>query len=156
METRASIKSHPIHPMLIVFPIGLWIFSFVCDLVYYSGLYDPFWKAMSFYAMLGGVIGALLAAIPGFIDYQGLTDRRIRRIAAMHMILNLVVLASFIFNLGLRANAPPDLGGLDTMLSAVTLVVLGFSGWLGGSLVYVHRVGVAERTTPRDQRREAA
>src|SRR2546425_11454033 len=102
MSSRASIRSHPIHPMLIVFPIALFIFSLVCDIVYHAGSHNVFWKGVAFYAMAGGVVGALLAAIPGFIDYLSITDRRTKRLATTHMALNLTVVAVFIFNLGIR------------------------------------------------------
>src|SRR4051812_37393558 len=108
MNTPASIRSHPIHPMLIVFPIGLWIFSLVCDIAYHAGAHDVFWKTAAFYTMAGGIVGALLAAVPGFIDYLSLTDRQAKRIATTHMVLNLTVVAIFLFNLGIRYNAAPS------------------------------------------------
>ena len=62
-----------IHPMLIPFPIALWIFSLASDCIY---LFDrrPVWKDVALYTMIGGIIGALAAAIPGYIDYRSLTD----------------------------------------------------------------------------------
>jgi uncharacterized membrane protein len=68
MRTPASISKHPIHPMLIVFPIGLWIFSLVCDLLHLAGASGDAWLTVAFYSMVGGLIGALCAAVPGFID----------------------------------------------------------------------------------------
>jgi len=58
MASPASIARHPIHPMLVVFPIGLWVFSFVADLVRVAGG-APLWTDLAFYSMLGGLIGAL-------------------------------------------------------------------------------------------------
>src|SRR5437016_746357 len=107
MSSPASIRSHPIHPMLIVFPIGLWVFSLVCDIVYHAGSHNEFWKAVAFYTMAGGIIGALLAAVPGFIDYLSLTDRRAKQIATTHMVLNLIIVVLFIFNLGVRYTPSP-------------------------------------------------
>ena len=107
MTTPASIRRHPIHPMLIVFPIALWIFSLICDLIYHAGSHNVFWKEVAFYTIVAGVIGAVLAAIPGFIDYLSLTNRRLKRIATTHMILNVIVLALFLFNLGVRYTASP-------------------------------------------------
>jgi uncharacterized membrane protein len=69
MRTPASIFNHPVHPMLIVFPIGLWIFSLTCDLIRLAGGSGNAWSTVALFSMVGGLIGALLAAIPGFIDY---------------------------------------------------------------------------------------
>jgi uncharacterized membrane protein len=138
--------------MLVVFPIGLWIFSLVCDILYHAGPHNLFWEATAFYTMLGGVIGAVLAAVPGFIDYLSIRDARTKKIATTHLILNLVVVALFIFNLGVRLNAPPD-GVFSLILSILGVGILAISGWLGGSLVYVHRVAVAPVRT--EERRAA-
>jgi uncharacterized membrane protein len=150
MSSPASIHKHPIHPMLIVFPIGLWIFSFVCDIVYHAGSHTVLWKEMAFYTMLGGVVGALLAAVPGFIDYLSIGDVYVRRIATTHMVLNLAVVALFIFNLGLRFSGSSEM--LPVTLSLIGIAVLTVSGWLGGTLVYEHQVAV----DPVANRRRAA
>jgi hypothetical protein len=74
MRTPASIFTHPIHPMLIVFPIGLWIFSLACDLIRLAGASGDAWSIVALFSMVGGFIGALCAAVPGFIDllfYKG-------------------------------------------------------------------------------------
>jgi uncharacterized membrane protein len=68
MRTLASIFKHPIHPMLIIFPIGLWIFSLACDLIRPAGASADAWSIVAFFSMIGGLIGALCAAVPGFID----------------------------------------------------------------------------------------
>jgi uncharacterized membrane protein len=151
METRASIRHHPVHPMLVVFPIAFWIGSLVCDGMYHLGPHNLFWKDMAFYLMAGGVVGALAAAIPGFVDYIGLKDRRAKRIATTHMVLNLIVVALFLFNLGIRLNADPQTGTLDVVLSVLGIGILSVSGWLGGHLVYVGRIGVTERSLESDQ-----
>ena len=145
MSSPASIRSHPIHPMLIVFPIGLWIFSLVCDVIYHAGSHNLFWKGVAFYTIVGGVVGALLAAIPGFIDYVSLTNRRVKRIATTHLILNLIVVALFPFNLGT----------FGVVLSIIATALLAVSGWLGGSLVYVHGVGVETPASKEQQKRVA-
>lgn len=153
MSTPASIRRHPIHPMLIVFPIGLWVFSLACDVIYHAGTHNPLWKTISFYSMAGGIIGALLAAVPGFIDYLSLTDTRAKKIATTHMVLNLVVVALFIFNLGIRYNGTPSSDTLGTLLSVVGVAALCVSGWLGGVLVYEHRVGVSSSREEQQERR---
>jgi uncharacterized membrane protein len=142
MKSRASVHSHPIHPMLVGFPIALWFSSFVADMVFHFGWGGLFWKDMAFYTMAGGVIGALIAAVPGFIDYQALTVPRLRRIAATHMALNLVTVVLFVFNLGVRLDASRQHGLFEVVLTAVGLVILGMSGWLGATLVHIYGVSV--------------
>src|SRR5437667_7944109 len=138
----ANIAKHPIHPMVVVFPIGLWVFSLVCDLIFLFVTHNPIWSQVAFYCIGGGIVGALLAAIPGFIDYLSLTDRRIKKIATTHMVLNLVVVALFLFNLGVRYNATADGDMFGMALSLIAIAFMSVSGWLGGALVYEHRVGV--------------
>jgi uncharacterized membrane protein len=156
METNASIHRHPIHPMLVVFPIAFWIGSLICDGIYHMGSHNLFWKDVAFYMMAGGVIGALAAAIPGFVDYLGLRDRPTKRIATIHMLMNLTIVALFVFNLGIRLNATPEDGMLDVFLSILGVCMLAVSGWLGGQLVYVGGVGVAGTHTEQQTPRRAA
>ena len=153
MSTPASIRKHPIHPMLIVFPIALWVFSLVCDIVYHMGSHNVFWKGMAFYTMAGGALGAVFAAIPGFIDYLSITDPRAKRVATTHMVLNLIVVAVFIFNLGIRFNGAPEGELFGVMLSIVGIGLMSVSGWLGGSLVYEHGVGI-DLPSSRDSNEE--
>jgi uncharacterized membrane protein len=130
--------------MLVAFPIALWIFSLVCDGIYYLGSRNLFWKDVAFYTIAGGIVGALLAAIPGLIDYMSLTDRMLKRTATIHMVINLFVVALFAFNLGMRYNASPESGKFGVALSVLGIFFMGISGWLGGRLVYEGRVGVTE------------
>src|SRR5262245_38955567 len=156
MNTRASIRNHPVHPMLVVFPIALWIFSLVCDAIFHFVSYNMFWKAVAFYSIAGGIIGALVAAVPGFVDYLSLTDRRVKRIATTHMVLNLVIVVLFIFNLGVRYTASPTGDTVGLVLSIIGIIFLAVSGWLGGALVYVHHVGVSPGRDEREIERRAA
>jgi len=155
MGSPASIRSHPIHPMLVAVPIGLWIFSLFCDAIYHVVSRDPFWKEVAFYSMAGGIVGALAAAVPGFIDYHSIRDSRVKRIATAHMILNIAVVALFLFNLGIRYNAAPQSEVSGILLSIIGIAFLAASGWLGGSLVYVHGVAVESQTSSEEQRRAA-
>ena len=156
MSTPASVRNHPVHPMLVVFPIALWIFSLICDAIYHLGPHNMFWKGVAFYSMAGGIVGALLAAIPGFMDYMSLTDRRVKRIATTHMVLNIIVIALFLFNLGFRYNASPSGEVFGLVLSIIAISFMSVSGWLGGALVYEHHVGVSPRRDEREIERRAA
>jgi uncharacterized membrane protein len=142
MSTPASVKGHPIHPMLVAVPIGLWVFSIVCDVVFHAGWGGPTWKVVAWYAIGAGVVGALLAAVPGFIDFLSIRDRRVGRIALAHMVLNLIAVALFAVSFGLRIVHP--LGPLPVAISAVGIVAVVVAGWLGGELVYVHLMGVSK------------
>ncbi|NUO89167.1 MAG: DUF2231 domain-containing protein [Cupriavidus sp.] len=144
MLTPASIAKHPIHPMLITIPIGLWIFSFACDLIRYFGGTSPNWPVVALYAMVGGIIGALLAALPGLIDLLSLPSG-IRRIALLHMGINLTVVALYVINAWWRMRGA---GAGALVLSAIAIGLLVVSGWLGGKMVHVHGVGVQTPPAP--------
>ena len=109
MRTPANIAGHPIHPMLVTLPIGLWVFSFVCDLVNVFGKGPDPWSVVALYTMGGGVIGALLAAIPGLIDLLSLPPGP-RRTALIHMGLNLSIVVLYVMNFWLRTGAPARTG----------------------------------------------
>jgi uncharacterized membrane protein/nitrite reductase/ring-hydroxylating ferredoxin subunit len=136
---------HPIHPMLVHFPIGLFILSLLLDLasLVFPGVPDL--VRGSFYAMLLGLITALLAAVPGFIDYTDIrTDHPGRPTATTHMILNLLVVAVYAINLGVRSSSLADskisIGPL--VLSLIGVILLSASGYLGGRLVYDEGIAV--------------
>jgi uncharacterized membrane protein len=159
-QTRARIARHPIHPMLVVFPIGLWVAALVFDIVHaFTG--NPLWRTLAFWNIAGGIVGALAAAVPGLIDYSEMQGRA-RRIANYHMIMNFGVTGLFAVNWLLRSRWGEQLISADSWiplaLSVVGVVVLGVSGWLGGEMVYVERVGVAESGDKRveDARRRVA
>ena len=146
MATPASIGKHPIHPMLVVFPIGLWIFSLVADLIYlWRG--NPVWRDyVAFYTLAGGIIGAILAAVAGIIDYFSIRDPKVSKIAAWHARLNVLALLIFAGSLYLRTNPGAEkVSGsmtIPVLLSVIGVILIGISGWLGGEMVYVHGLGV--------------
>jgi len=144
-----SIGKHPVHPMLIPFPIGLWVFSFVADVIFLMGWGGPVWNDVAFYTMVGGMVGALLAAPFGLLDLLSVQDRVTKRVGTMHMVLNLLIVALFAVDLWLRRQTGTAAGTPFT-LSAVAMLMLLASGWLGGEMVYVHGAGVQ----PPLQRRE--
>lgn len=146
METPASIAKHPIHPMLVTFPIGLWIFSLICDLIGLSVATPAVWFTVAFYTMVGGLIGALAAAVPGFIDllyYKGGAPP-VKKIALTHMTINLSVVVLYAINIWLRSNHPSSMNA-PIILSAIGVCAIAVSGWLGGQMVHVYGVGVEGR-----------
>jgi uncharacterized membrane protein len=140
MAARAKIRKHPVHPMIVPLPIGLWIFSFVSDVIYLiSG--NPLWDQIAFYTMAGGIAGALLAAIPGLIDLLSFKDPKLKQIGMFHMFLNVGAVILYSINLWLRYTGPAG-EIFPFALSFFGIVAIGISGWLGGEMVYVYGVGV--------------
>lgn len=149
MRTPASIARHPIHPMLVPIPIGLWIFSLVADLIHAGGSTNPAWTTVAFYCMGGGIVGALAAALPGLIDLLSLPPGP-RKTAITHMTINLTVVVLYVINFWMRMPAPENPGKL-VWLSLLSIGLLTISGWLGGKMVYEH--GIAVDTPPDSLRR---
>ena len=139
-QSTVKIAGHPLHPMLVPFPIAGFVGALVCDLI---GTADPFWFRASEYLLAAGVIMALLAAVVGFIDFMG--DARIRalNIAWMHFLGNLVVVLIEAFNWYRRYS-----GGMadstGTVLSAAAVLLMLVTGWLGWEMVYRRRVAIAD------------
>ena len=146
MASPASLGRHPVHPMLIPFPLALWSFALVADLIYlWRG--NPVWKDwVAFYALLGGIVGGVLAAVPGFIDWLSLEDREVVRIANWHARLNVIALLIFVASLYLRTAGGAGLVGgsyaIPFVLSVVGVILITISGWLGGELVFWPGVAV--------------
>jgi uncharacterized membrane protein len=140
MNTPASIAKHPIHPMIVVLPMGLWIFSLVADLIVAAGWRTP-WHEVAIYTMAGGILGAVMAAVPGLIDFFSITDSKSRSVAFYHLTVNLAGTAIFALNLYLRATTDTA-AFLPVGLSLAGIGLIGVGGWLGGELVYIHGMGV--------------
>jgi uncharacterized membrane protein len=147
MSSPASFKNHPFHPIIIPLPIGLWIFSLISDLIFKLGYGGPVWNDVAFYTLGGGIVGALIAAVPGFVDLTGLSNPKTKSIAIWHMIINLLAVALYCFNLWLRTQRAPG-DNLPIILSVIGVGLIVISGWLGGELVYVRGVAVKQ---PPDQ-----
>ncbi len=147
MQTKATIAGHPIHPMLVVLPIGMWVFSLIGDIVIRAGG-NPAWAPAAYYSMGMGIIGALLAAVFGLTDLLSIPQgARARKIGYWHLGINLSVTVLFIVNFYLRSVGPPvDL--TPFILSIVSIAALLVSGWLGGEMVYVEGVAVSPAAKP--------
>ena len=146
MGSPASINGHPIHPMLIPFPIALWVFSLIADLIYlWRG--NPVWRDwIAFYALLAGIIGAAAAAVFGLIDWLAIKDREVKKIANWHARLNVIALLIFAASLYLRTTSGSRMVGggytIPLVLSVVGVILITISGYLGGELVFKHGVAV--------------
>jgi uncharacterized membrane protein/nitrite reductase/ring-hydroxylating ferredoxin subunit len=148
---------HALHPFLVHFPIALFVMSFLLDLA--SQIFKPIpaLVAGAYYSMLTGLLFALIAAVPGAIDYSDIRrDHKAKRVATFHMILNLLAVAIYGLNIGLRTggSTPGATPLLPLFLSLACLGILSVSGYLGGSLVYDHGIGVGRHrrktATPRE------
>ena len=144
---------HPIHPMLVHFPIGLFLLSFLLDLASLASSSVPNLVRGSFYAMLLGLITSLVAAVPGLVDYTDIrSDHPGKRTATAHMILNFMVVVVYGINLGVRSSSllDPKISMGPFILSLVGVGLLSASGYLGGRLVYDNGIAVGrhKRRTP--------
>ncbi len=148
MLTPARIRKHPIHPMLIAFPIALWVFAFIAYLAY-LGTSSAHWWTVAMYCLAAGLIGGVCAAVPGFVDFRTLPHSRTQTVAIWHFIFNvaILILLAISFFMRLAGNTSP----VPLILMIIGIALLFVSGWLGGSLVYVHSVGVAGETTPEER-----
>lgn len=140
LRSSATIGGHPIHPMLVPLPIGLFIAALAADIIYVAdGSYG--WAEAARWLLAGGLVGALLAALAGFADLAGNTRIRAIQDAWLHMFANLAVVVIEAINLFLRLPDARVAGSFGIYLSAASVLLLLFSGWKGGELVYRHGVG---------------
>ena len=150
-RSTASIAGHPIHPMLIPFPIAFFVGALAVDIAF-SQTGDPFWSSAGRWLLGAGLATAALAALAGLTDFLG--DGRIRQLRAawLHMIGNVTVVLIEAINLWQRIEVGDGFvvpTGLVLSLAATLLLL--FNGWKGWEMVYRHHVGIAD--TPGDPRR---
>lgn len=148
MATPAIIGKHPIHPLLVVIPMGLWIFSLVADLLSSAGG-GSIGKTIALYTMGGGIAAALIAAILRMINFVSLKDSRSRYLARFHMFVNLTGTGIFAVDFYLRVSNSQQ-GFLPVVLSIFAISVIGVGGWLGGELLYGQ--GIAAVPAPPERR----
>lgn len=145
-ESTAQIAGHPLHPMLIPFPVAFLVATLVCDLVFWrTG--NAAWSTATLYLLGAALVMAALAAVAGLTDFMG--DRRIRELSAAwhHMLGNVVVVLLSAWNwyrryeAGEAAVVPTGL-----IISLVVVLILLYTGWRGWEMVYRHRVAVSDQT----------
>ena len=142
MESRAKLFGHPIHQMLIVFPLGLLATAVVFDVV---GLFrdDGLWSTMAYYMIAAGVISGLVAAIFGAIDYFAIPmGTRARYVGTLHGVGNVAVVALFAASWLLRRPDPADPAAEAMIFSFLGVLLAAGTGWLGGELVGRLGIGV--------------
>jgi uncharacterized membrane protein len=146
MESRAKAIGHPIHQMLIPFPLGLLGTAVVFDIVYLVWG-NPTMLMVSYWMMIAGIIGGLAAAPFGLIDWLAIpSDTRAKRVGALHGLGNVIMLMLFAGSWYLRYTSTDFLAHQPTTL-ALALSLMGFvlsaiTGWLGGELVDRLSVGI--------------
>jgi uncharacterized membrane protein len=144
MDSKAKLFGHPIHQMLIVFPLGLLATAFIFDSLYLfteSGRFAD----VSFWMIASGIIGGLLAAVFGLIDWLAIPKgTRAKRIGALHGVGNVIVIGLFAVSWLMRYGAPADPGTLPIVLSGLAVALALITAWLGGELVDRLAVGVHE------------
>jgi uncharacterized membrane protein/nitrite reductase/ring-hydroxylating ferredoxin subunit len=140
MRSKANIKGHPIHPILIPFPIAFLIGTLVFDILSITGDNDNFWRTGG-YLEIAGIVTALIAAVPGVIDYINTVPPQSsgKKRATAHGLINLGLVVIFAIAYMLRDDSAP---AVVISLEAVGAVMLFVSGWMGGTLAYRNQIGV--------------
>ena len=141
MESRAKIFGHAIHPILSVYPLGLLSAAVIFDVIYLvTG--NPTWTTVSFWMIAAGIVGGLLAAVFGLIDFLSIPSAtRANRIGLLHGLTNLGVMILFAASWALRWSSPAVPSTAAFALSFIGVVAALLGGWLGGELV--ERLGVS-------------
>ena len=142
-HSTARIMDHPIHPMLIPFPIVCFVGAFVTDIMFNSNG-QPGWATASNWLLGVGLVMAAIAATAGLVDFLG--DPRVRGLgdAVKHLLANVTAVVLEAVNLVLRMGNP-DFIRTGVYISGVVVLILIYSGWKGGNLVFRHGIGVVDR-----------
>ncbi|MCZ7440188.1 DUF2231 domain-containing protein [Micromonospora sp. WMMC241] len=143
MESRLKVLGHPVHPMLVMFPVALLVTAVIFDVVDTVGGPD-FLGEVAYWNITVGLIGGLLAAVAGAFDLLALpTGTRAKRVGLLHAAANIAVILLFAAVWVVRLNADSRAaGGALIAIEVVAVAILGISAWLGGELVDRLGVGV--------------
>jgi len=144
MKSTAQFKGHPIHPILVAFPIAFFTATFVFDVV--GWIFNPFYFTLAYYIGIAGVITGLLAAIPGIIDYFFTVppDSSAKKRGAKHGLLNVTNVIIFLLVWVYRRQPDPE-PMIIIAAEAIGFILLLIAGWMGGVLVYTNQIGVTNR-----------
>jgi uncharacterized membrane protein len=144
MESKVKIMGHPVHPMLIAFPLGLLAMAVIFDLIY-LGTTVGYWSGIAYYLIAAGIIGGLVAAPFGLIDWLSIPrGTRAKSIGLFHGVGNLLALLIFALSWLIRRETIESPPSLAIILGVIGLGVMLVAGWLGGELVDRLGVGVDE------------
>ncbi|HVF30634.1 MAG TPA: DUF2231 domain-containing protein [Pyrinomonadaceae bacterium] len=142
MESRAKFLGHAVHPIMIVFPLGLLATAVVFDVIYLIWG-NPDMANVAYWMMAAGIVGGLLAAPFGLIDWLAIpSNTRAKTIGLMHGLSNFIALLFFAASWGMRNDLPERPETLASILSFIGAALAGLGGWLGGELVERLGVGV--------------
>jgi uncharacterized membrane protein len=151
-KSRASINGHPAHPALVAIPIGLLTGTVLSDFGYLCLQHNLGWLGMSFWTAIAGVGFAIPAAITGMIDYSGIDDGYVKGIATKHMIMNSIAITIFGFTAALLIGGDGSITETNAMivipLQILAYASLGLAGYLGGEMVFKHKMAVNEEDEP--------
>jgi uncharacterized membrane protein len=149
MQSRLRVLGHPVHPTLVVFPLGLLITGTIFDLIYLASDNGTF-AEVGFWMISAGIIGAVLAALTGFTDWTGIPrGTRAKRIGALHGTFNAIVLVLFAISWLIRVNNANHAAGAGAFTLEVIAVAIGAgAAWLGGELVDRLGIGVRDDANP--------
>lgn len=141
-RSTASIAGHPIHPMLVPFPIACFVGALITDITYWRTA-NIMWSDFSSWLIAAGLLMGGLAALAGLIDFISNRAVRMQSPAWPHMIGNVIALVVALFNAFVHSHdAWTSVVPTGLILSAIVVAILLFTGWMGWSMVYRHRVGV--------------
>ena len=149
MHSKVKLFGHPIHPMLVAYPIAFYTATLVAYLIYQFGGQEQFWFRVAIIATIAGVVMAVVAALPGFIDWaMGIpTGTEAKNVGLRHMLLNVVALVLFIVLAILNTNkwdATTPSGWLGIILALIGVLLTVAAGAHGWTLIQTHHVGVSE------------
>jgi uncharacterized membrane protein len=146
MQGKATIAGHPIHPILIAFPIAFFPGAVLCDIVSAFNA-DPIWPSMSVILIGAGILTAFGAAIFGFLDYfTAPMPAQAKNTATVDMVLALISVVIFVSAFFVRYDRPPSVAGY--VLTALGALIVLASGSLGGHVAFHFGVGVDDATVP--------
>jgi uncharacterized membrane protein len=149
---QGRFLKHPLHPIFVHLPVGLWIFSLLLD-GYYFYSHSRTVAAASLYCMGGGLIGSLLAFPSGLADYLEIPLKTLqRRTANIHFLLNGILFFTYLFNFISRrislSQSQDLISPLQLTLSIIGVIILSISGYFGGRLVYFYGIGFRPQDRP--------
>ena len=143
MKSKANVNGHPLHPILIAFPVAFFTGTLIFDLLALFQKSEMYWQ-IGVHLELAGIIGGFIAAIPGIIDYLHTVppNSSAKSRATKHGLINVCMLVLFITAFVIRGN---EISIVIVVMEAIGVVLLSIAGWMGGTLVYSNQIGLNNR-----------